>query len=67
MTAKRRWAYHVDLWSPLRRRAANRAIEAAFVGNRTVPFHELVRQEQRVEAWGVVRAVIACSEREVAG
>jgi len=36
------------MWSPpASSRAADRAIEAAFAGDMTVPFHELVRQEQR--------------------
>jgi hypothetical protein len=42
------WAYHVDhVVTPPSSRAADRAIEAAFAGDMTVPFHELVRQEQR--------------------
>jgi hypothetical protein len=42
------WAYHVDhVVTPASSRAANRAIEAAFAGDMTVPFRELVRQEQR--------------------
>jgi hypothetical protein len=42
------WAYHVDhVVTPASSRAANRAIAAAFDGEMTAPFHELVRQEQR--------------------
>jgi hypothetical protein len=42
------WAYHVDhVVTEASSRAASRAIEAAFSGEATAPFHELVRQEQR--------------------
>lgn len=43
------WAYHVDhVVTGASSRAASRAIEAAFSGEPSlVPFHELVRQEQR--------------------
>jgi hypothetical protein len=43
------WAYHVDhVITPAASRAASRAIEAAFSADvQPVPFHELVRQEQR--------------------
>ncbi len=43
------WAYHVDhVITPAASRAASRAIEAAFSSTgQLVPFHELVRQEQR--------------------
>ncbi|MGH3275867.1 MAG: hypothetical protein ACRDNZ_16275 [Streptosporangiaceae bacterium] len=42
------WAYHVDhVVTAASSRAANRAIEAALAGDMTVPFHELVREEQR--------------------
>jgi hypothetical protein len=43
------WAYHVDhVVTPAASRAANRAIEAAFSGDpQPVPFHKLVRREQR--------------------
>lgn len=42
------WAYHVDhVVTQASSRAASRAIEAAFSGEATAPFHELVRQEQR--------------------
>lgn len=42
------WAYHVDHEvTEASRRASERAIEAAYAGEVTAPFHELVRQEQR--------------------
>jgi len=42
------WAYHVDhVVTPASLRAVNRAIEAAFAGEMTVSFPELIRQEQR--------------------
>jgi hypothetical protein len=44
------WAYHVDhVVTEAARRAALRAIEAALsgTGQEPVPFHELVREEQR--------------------
>jgi hypothetical protein len=42
------WAYHVDhVVTSASLRAADRAIEAAFAGEMTVPFPELVLQEQR--------------------
>jgi len=43
------WAYHVDhVVTPAESEAASRAIEAALSGDeKHVPFHELVREEQR--------------------
>lgn len=43
------WAYHVDhVVTEASSRAATRAIEAGFAGeDLPVPFHELVREEQR--------------------
>ena len=43
------WAYHVDhVVTEASSRAARRAMEAAFSGDgQLVPFHELVREEQR--------------------
>jgi hypothetical protein len=44
------WAFHVDhVVTVAAERAANRAIELALSldGNQPVPFHELVREEQR--------------------
>ncbi len=43
------WAYHVDhVVTEASSRAAGRELEAAFSGGApSVPFHELVRQEQR--------------------
>ena len=43
------WAYHVDhVVTEASSRAARRAMEAAFSGeDLPVPFHELVREEQR--------------------
>lgn len=43
------WAYHVDhVITPAASRAARRALEAIFAGDQpSIPFHELVRQEQR--------------------
>ena len=43
------WAHHVDhIVSEASARAANRAIEAAYDDDSlSVPFHELVREEQR--------------------
>lgn len=54
------WAYHVDhVLTEASSRASRRAIEAALAGDATVPFHELVRQEQRK----MLRAVPSPSEQ----
>lgn len=42
------WAYHVDhVVTEAAERAARRAVEKALDGQPPVPFHELVRDEQR--------------------
>ena len=42
------WVYHVDhVVTEAAERAARRAMEAAYSGQPRLPFHQLVRQEQR--------------------